>query len=156
VASTQDTAVCPELGPVGQSPGVVPPVGSLAERLGQAVDNYYRGAAQVLGFAFQDAEQPVVTSIGAADPDLVEAGHFVMHRLPFASTREGRRWCCGYGIEDGMDLGSHLDRQAVEKLNSGDGPGRIVRSGALEEMNEPWDRVGHARPTLDSPNRRGL
>ena len=141
-----------ELGSVAQSPGVVPRVGGLTERLGQAVDDNYRGTTQVLGLPFQDAEQPVIATIGAADPDLEEAGHLVMHHFPLAPSREGGRRSSGYSIEHGMDLGSHLDGQAVEKADGGDGPVRIVLLGALEEVDEPRDRVGHAFPTLDSPN----
>ena len=152
MASTQDAAMGPELSSVAQSPGVVPRVGGLTERLGQAVDDNYRGTAQVLGLPFQDAEQPVIATIGATDPDLVEAGHLVMHHFPLASSREGGRRGGGYSIEHGMNLGSHLDGQAVKKDDGGDGPVRIVLSGALEEVDEPRDRVGHAFPTLDSPH----
>lgn len=142
----------PELGTEGKGAGVIPWMGSLAERLRQTVDHHDRRAAEVLGLAFEDTEQPVVASICAADPDLVEAGHVVVHRLPFASSREGRRGSGSHGIEDGVDLCPCLEGHAVEKLDGGDGPGRVVRLGSLEEVNQPRRSTGHASSKLDTCN----
>ena len=141
----------PELRTEGKGAGVSWS-GSLTQRLRQTVDYHDRGAAQVLGIAFQDTEQPVVASICAADPDLVEAGHVVVHRLPFASSREGRRGSGSHGIEDGVDLCPCLEGHAVEKLDGGDGPGRVVRLGSLEEVNQPRRSTGHASSKLDTCN----
>jgi hypothetical protein len=153
--SGQNAAVCPELGPVGKGPGIVPWIGSLAHRLGEAVDGHDRGAAQVRGFPFQDAEKPVVASVAAADPDLVEAGHVLMRRLPLASSGEGWWRGGGYGIEDSMELDSYLEGKLLEELDGGHGLVWVVPLGALEEVNEPRLRVGHASPTLDSPVDQG-
>jgi hypothetical protein len=142
--------VGPELGTIGQGAGVVPWVGRLAERLGPTIDDHDRLAAQVLGFPFKDAEQPVVASICTADPDLVEAGYVIVHHLLLAASREGGRRSGRHGVEDGVDLGSGLDGQAVGELDGRDCPGRIVQGGTLEEVDQTWLRVGHACSKLDT------
>src|SRR3546814_10727760 len=80
-----------ELGPVAQGSAIVLRIGGRALGLRQAVDDDDRGATQVDGVTLEEAERAVVHA-PALHPDLVEAGHVAVHRLPLAATGEsGRR-----------------------------------------------------------------
>src|SRR3546814_6326818 len=73
-----------ELGSVPQGSAVVLRIGSGALGLPQAVDDDDRRATEVVGVSLEDAEQTVVHA-PALHPDLVEARHAAVHRLPLTA-----------------------------------------------------------------------
>ena len=85
-----------------------------------------------LGIALQDTEQPVVHP-ATLHPDLEVAGHVIVHRLPLAAAREGRRWRCRHSVEDGVDLCCDLGGYRFEELDRGHSTLGVVGLGALKK-----------------------
>src|SRR3546814_14582856 len=63
---------------------------------------------EVVGVSLEDAEQTVVHA-PAMHPDLVEARHAAVHRLPLTATGERRRRSLRHGMQHRVDTSSALD-----------------------------------------------
>lgn len=92
-------------------PPVVAWVRKLSEWLREAIDASEARAAEVGRLAFEDAEETMVASVGAADPDLVEAGHVTVPGVPLPSARERGWWSLGHRVEHRGHFGARPYQQ---------------------------------------------
>jgi hypothetical protein len=68
---------------------------------------------------FQEAEEPKLLPLRPLSPDLEVAGHFPVHCLPPAATREAGRRCFTNGLECGQDLCLYVDGTVLKEIGRG-------------------------------------
>ncbi len=86
-------------------------------RLGHACDQYGTWSAESKTVAIEDAEQPVLASLGTRSPYFVEPFHLPVHGSPLASSSECGRGRFGQGFHDGDQVGTNAGWTSVEELS---------------------------------------